>query len=141
MKKSLLTLAVAAVLLFANTGCAVMFGGSKYQAQIKAQDPNTEIWVNGRKQGIGEANMLVKRKDDLRVTLKAEGKEDNEQVFPKKLRATFAADFLTYWFFLPAIIIDFATGATYKPDDHIQGVERINTKNYRFDVKHQGSDK
>ena len=52
----MLAITMAASLIFSS--CAVMFGGSKYNAQIELSDPEAEIYINGIKRGTGNATIL-----------------------------------------------------------------------------------
>lgn len=137
--KTVIAMLVASVLF---SSCAVMFGGSKYNAQISVKDhPKAKIMINGIERGKGSATLLLPRKDNLNLTIQEEDCDDVNLVYPKELRATFALDLLTGWYlFIPALIVDFATGATYRPDLDTPNVTRLNMKTYQYQVVYTGCD-
>ena len=127
----MLAITMAASLIFSS--CAVMFGGSKYNAHIELSDPGAEIYINGMKRGTGNATILLPRKDNLNIEVQKDGCEDLNMTYPNQLRATFALNFISWG--LVGIIIDFATGATYRPDVDTPGVLRLNQKTFQYKVK------
>ena len=88
MKKSTLlitTIAIAASLLLSS--CGVMFGGSKYNANIEVKDhPKADIYANGEKIGTGQISTSFKRNQPLKIEVKQEKCEPKTKNFDNKFR-------------------------------------------------------
>lgn len=134
-RRVILTLTIGIMASFMFSNCAVIFGGSKYNAQIQSTDPEADIYLYGMKRGTGNARLLVKRQDNLNLELRKDGCEDVHLTYPNKVRATFALNLLSWG--LVGIIVDFATGATYKPDTDTPGVTQLNQKTFQYIVKYE----
>ena len=119
--------------------CAVMFGGSKYNASINT-DPEAEIYINGFKEGKGNTTVLVPRNQNLEVNLKKEGYEDVRRVYPNKLRGGTLVLTIISWFIV-GLAVDFGTGAIYKPDTATRGVVQNDGKNFVYEVEFDGERK
>ena len=115
--------------------CGVMFGGSKYQGTIIAKDhPNAEIYANGKKLGNGQASALFPRDKELVVEVKEPGCETKSQTFGKAFRTGNFILSVVSWGLL-GIIVDLATGSSYKPDHkHNPAIQKVNTKDFTFTV-------
>ena len=139
MKKKLtLFLSMGACVVLLNS-CGVMFGGSKYQAQIVAKDhANAEIYVDGQKLGNGEATGLFPRNRPLNVELKQEGCPPQTQTFNNTFRTGNFVLSLISWG-LVGVAVDLGTGASYKPD-HVNNpnIKRLSDKNFVFTVDYSG---
>ncbi len=56
MKNNLFYISGLLVISLIMQSCGVMFGGSRYNANIKVKDhPNAQIYANGEKIGTGQA--------------------------------------------------------------------------------------
>ena len=87
MNRNVFILIVATSLLF--TSCATIFGGRKYNATIKTNRPNAEIWFNNQFIGHGNGKLLVLRKDanKISIEIKERGCLDTQFFFSsRKLR-------------------------------------------------------
>jgi hypothetical protein len=134
MKKRISIVALLLSMTVLLNSCGVMFGGSKYQGTIIAKDhPNAEIFVDGKKLGNGQATALFPRNKELTVELKEPGCETKTQTFNKSFRTGNFILSVVSWG-LVGIIVDIATGASYKPDHHNPSVKKENTKDYTFTV-------
>lgn len=135
MKKSILIIALLILSSTTLTSCGVMFGGSKYQATIVAQNhPNAEIYVDGQKIGTGTATKLLMRNKPLIVTLEEEGCESQTITFDKAFRTGNFILSAVSWGIL-GMGIDLGTGAAYKPDHKGNtAIQKVNDKDYTFDL-------
>ncbi len=136
MKASALFLAVVFLFSLSLQSCGVMFGGSKFQGTVIAKDhPNAEIYVNGKKEGIGTAQDLFYRNQPLTVTIKDEGCKDEQRSFQSAFRTGNFVLSLVSWG-LVGIIIDLGTGASYKPDHRLDDeIERDDIKNFSYTIE------
>ncbi len=136
MKKSTLFLAaitMSALILF--TSCGVMFGGSRYNANIKVNDhPNAEIYANGEKIGTGEVSSSFKRNLPLKVEVKQDKCEPKTKNFDNAFRTgNFILSAISWG--LIGIAVDLGTGASYKPDHRNDAnIQRLSDKSYNFTV-------
>ena len=134
MKKRISFVALLLSMTVILNSCGVMFGGSKYQGTIIAKyHPNAEIFVDVKKLGNGQATALFPRNKELTVELKEPGCETKTQTFNKSFRTGNFILSIVSWG-LVGIIVDIATGASYKPDHHNPSVKKENTKDYTFTV-------
>ena len=136
MKKS--TLLITAITISSSillSSCGVMFGGSKYNANIKVKDhPNAEIYANGEKIGTGEVSTSFKRNQPLKVEVKQDKCEPKTKNFDNKFRTgNFILSAISWG--LIGIGVDLGTGASYKPDHkNDPAIEKLSDKNYKFTV-------
>jgi len=136
MKKStLLIMAITVSSSFLFSSCGVIFGGSKYNAQIEVKDhPNALIYANGEKIGMGEARSQFKRNQPLKIEVKQDNCEPKTKNFENKFRT---GNFIlsTISFGLIGVGVDLSTGAAYKPDHkNDTSIEKLSTKNFKFTV-------
>lgn len=136
MKKR--TLFFAAVTMSASilfTSCGVMFGGSRYNANIKVNDhPNAEIYANGEKMGMGEVTGTFKRNLPLKVEVKQDKCEPKTKNFDNAFRTgNFILSAISWG--LIGIAVDLGTGAAYKPDHrNDSSIQKLSDKTYNFTV-------
>ena len=98
MNKNVFMIMIASCFLFSS--CATIFGGRKYNAIIKTNRPNAEIWVNGEYIGVGNAVSSFERKNanKLNITLKEKGCEDSIFKFrSRKIRGFALAGAIAPW--------------------------------------------
>ncbi len=87
MNKRLFFLVVVVPIIFSS--CATIFGGRKYNAIVKTNRPNAEIWLNYQYIGHGHGNVLVARKNanKIYIEIKERGCLDTQFFFrSRKLR-------------------------------------------------------
>jgi len=135
--KNMIFFSIIFILSVVSSSCGVIIGGSKYQGTIIAKDhPDAEIFVDGKKIGVGQAQLLVPRNKELAVTLKQEGCPDQTIVHNKSFRTgIFILSALTTG--LIGVIIDTATGASYKPDHKDdKNITKLSEKNYEIQVEY-----
>lgn len=134
MKKILLFAIIIAFTVSLNS-CGVMFGGSKYAGNITVKDhPNAEIYVDGNKMGVGNANGLFSRNRPLNVEVKQDGCEPKTQTFDKTFRTGNFILSVISWGII-GIGVDLGTGAAYKPAHNSNpNIQKISDKNYNFSV-------
>ena len=136
MKKSTLlitTIAIAASLLLSS--CGVMFGGSKYNANIEVKDhPKADIYANGEKIGTGQISTSFKRNQPLKIEVKQEKCEPKTKNFDNKFRTgNFILSVLSWG--IIGIGVDLGTGAAFKPDhNNYPNIEKLSTKDFKFTV-------
>lgn len=136
MKKSslfIIAITLSSSILFSS--CGVIFGGSRYNANIIVKDhPNADIYANGQKVGTGSTIQSFKRNEPLYVEVKQDKCEPKEQTFTSAFRA---GNFLLSLFSwgLIGVAIDLGTGASYKPN-HVndKAIEKVTDKDYVFRI-------
>ena len=135
MSKRLSIVALFLAMAVTFSSCGVMFGGSRYEAKIVAKDrPNADIYVNGEKVGRGTATALYQRNQPLKVELREEGCETTTKTYNKSFRTGNFILSVISWGLL-GIIVDLATGASYKPDHrHDSSIKKVSDKTYEFEV-------
>jgi len=132
-KRTLFLTAITISILF--TSCGVMFGGSKYNANIKVKDhPDAEIYANGEKMGNGEVTGLFKRNQPLKIEVKQDGCEPKTKNFENTFRTgNFILSAISWG--IIGIGVDLGTGAAHKPDHkNDPNIEKLSDKNYSFIV-------
>ncbi|QES89705.1 hypothetical protein [Rhizosphaericola mali] len=137
MKKNLVLVVGLFGMLTLNS-CGVIFGGSKYHANIIVRDhPNADIYVNGDKIGTGSANGLYKRDKRLKVEVKQNDCPPLTKEFDRKFRT---GNFILscVGFGLIGLGVDLGTGAAYKPDDSDPNITRETTKDFTFKIDYTG---
>jgi hypothetical protein len=134
MKKISIVALLLSMTILLNS-CGVMFGGSKYNGTITVKDhPNAEIYVNGKKLGNGTATSLFPRNKVLAVEVRESGCETKTQTFNNVFRT---GNFILSAFSwgLLGILVDIATGASFKPDHKSNpSVKKESTKDFTFTV-------
>ncbi|MDN3667531.1 hypothetical protein ACFFU1_10090 [Algibacter miyuki] len=136
MKRStllVLTITILSSILFSS--CGVMFGGSKYNANIKVKDhPNAEIYANGEKIGTGEVSALFKRNQPLKIEVKQDKCQEKTKNFDNTFRTgNFILSAISFG--ITGIAVDLGTGAAFKPDHkNDPAIEKLSDKNYKFTV-------
>ena len=134
-KTTLLIMAITISSSFLLSSCGVMFGGSKYNAEIEVQNhPNAEIYANGEKIGTGQTSSSFKRNQPLKIEVKQENCESKTENFENKFRT---GNFIlsAFSFGLVGIAVDLGTGASYKPDHkNDSNIEKLSDKNYKFTI-------
>lgn len=120
---------------FLLTSCGVMFGGSHYDANIQVNEhPEAQIFANGEKIGVGQVSKSFKRNKDLQIVVKQDGCEVKSQNFEKTFRTGNFILSIVSWG-LPGLIVDLASGASYKPDHrHNDAIEKVSDKQYKFNI-------
>lgn len=112
-----------------------MFGGSRYDGSITVKDhPNTEIHVDGKKLGSGNARGLFPRSRTLVVEVKEEGCQPKTVTFDKTFRT---GNFIlsTLCWGIIGIGVDLGTGAAYKPAHNIDpSIVKLSDKSYTFTI-------
>lgn len=135
---------LCATLSLLFTSCATIVGGAKYNARVQVPDhPNAKISINGQYRGNGEVAMLVNRKESntLNVTVQEGDDEPQTTMFTgRKFRVgTLICNLLFGW--LPplpvGVIVDAATGAWWKPDEHEIGVSKVDVDNYLYTITYK----
>lgn len=134
MKKIILFVGLITITSLLSS-CGVMFGGSKYNENIKVlEHPKAEIFANGEKIGVGEVTKSFKRNNDLKIEVKQDGCEPKTQNFPNIFRTGNFILSVVSWG-IPGIVVDLASGAAYKPDHKDNNsVEKISTKEFNFNI-------
>lgn len=134
-KSSLLIIAITLSSSILFSSCGVIFGGSRYNANIIVKDhPNADIYANGQKVGTGSTIQSFKRNEPLSVEVKQDKCEPKTQNFSNAFRAgNFVLSLLTWG--LVGIAVDLGTGASYKPDHkNNSSIEKITDKDFVFNV-------
>jgi len=116
MKKLKLLFAVAIVATLFNS-CATVFGGMKTNVKVKGLPEGASVYYNGNYEGNAPCNVKVSKnslKDgNTKIQIKSEGYQDSEVTLSRKLKmGAFIGDILI---FPVGHIVDFVTGAIYKP--------------------------
>lgn len=144
MKNVLLT--IFAIVMFSN--CATIVGGSKYYAHVKVPNhPNAKIEYNGEFQGNGDATFKVKRSKANQLAIDVQDTDCKNQTVnytDRKFRGwAFAGTVIgwTGWVNFPipwGVIVDFSTGALYKPDEADPSITKTDLNNYIYKIDYTG---
>jgi hypothetical protein len=115
----------------------VIFGGSKYYANIEVNDhPKAKIYVNGAQIGTGRGMQLLPRDQNLQIRLEEEGCPTQTKTYYKTFRGGNFVLTVLSWGVIGALV-DVATGASFKPDHRNQAeVSRLNIKRFMFKVNY-----
>lgn len=121
------------LLSFAVSSCGVIFGGSRFSGSVIAKDhPKAKIYYNGTSIGQGTAIGLYPRNRPFTVELREEGCENKTITYNNTFRGgNFVLSLLTWG--LTGIIVDLASGASYKPDHRGNpAIQKMSDKNFVF---------
>lgn len=143
---------IIAFLLFAVvllSGCATIIGGSNYYAFVTVDNhPNATISYKGFTLKNERSLFKIRRGDanKLSFTVKEKNCEDQSIVFTQRsLRGWALAGSIVGWTGiyegvpLPwGIVVDFATGALWKPNINEKGVSKIDYKHYDYHLDYTG---
>lgn len=149
-----LMISIPLALIF--SGCSIIFGGSKYNAHVEViGDQDVSIIYKEQFRGKGTAKFLVKRNDADKVLIKLnkEGFEEKIYYFKTKKPRPFAvyekvSDIISVALALgssgtisiPLVtLLNFATGAYYKPDVKDQRISKINYDNFKYSLEFPGN--
>jgi len=116
MKKSIQLITFSLILLIFSS-CATIFGGMKTNVKVKGYPEGAKVFYNGNFEGNAPCNVKVSKnslKDgSTKIQIKAEGFKDSEVTMSRKMKT---GAFIGDLFIFPVgHIIDFVTGAIYKP--------------------------
>ncbi len=152
MRKILNLLILFIVVIIVN-GCATIFGGARYNAHISVVGhPNSSIYYQGEKKGNGKATFLVKRaqSDKLKITIKEAGCPDYTHKYDSKVprlgavlgtASEVAQMILSQTIVIPlGSIIDFSTGAYWKPNVLNIDINKIDYDNFKYILDYPGCD-
>lgn len=132
-------------ILFSFSRCATIIGGSKYNANVIVRNhPQASIQHNGVSYGYGIASIKLPRNkaSELTFVVKEEGCEEQTFTYSSKvIRGWALVGSLLFWTGTPPLpipyggILDFATGAVYKPDVKEPSITKndYNSFNYALD--------
>jgi hypothetical protein len=146
LKRIVLMLAMLPIL----SGCATIFGGSKYNAQVVVMNmPTADILYRGEKVGRGSAFIVVKRNDanKFSFTVQEKGCEPQKFKYTKRAFRIWAAIASLFWtaqikgtyIYIPfGLGVDFVTGAVWKPNIHQLGIVKMDSKNFKYVVNYTG---
>ena len=131
---------VAFILSFSS--CATITGTAKYEALFQVPDhPHASIMVNGNYVGKGDGTISLKRRDanKLVVTIKEDNcREETTRFTKRSFRVGAYIGNLGFTAFSPiGFIVDFATGAVYKPNEKEEGVYEIDNTRFLYTVKYK----
>jgi len=105
------------MMLIAFTSCAILFSGTKTNVKVDGTPPNASVYYNGNYEGTAPCQVKVNKKalkdGNAKIQVKAENHIDSEVTLTRKLKTgAMIGNFIT---FPVGHIIDFVTGAIYKP--------------------------
>ncbi|KAA3644304.1 MAG: SHOCT domain-containing protein [Bacteroidetes bacterium] len=138
--------AITISLLFSS--CALIVGGSKYNAIVEVVGaPDASIYYKGKNIGIGNASIRIPRNqaDKLIFAVRKDGCDEKQYVFTtRKYRGwAFAGSLITYTIILPGgvpiplgVIFDFAFSANWKPNKYETGIQKMDYKNYKYTLEY-----
>jgi len=133
------------LLLLATTSCGTLFGGARYNAHVEVVGhPNASIYYLDQKQGVGQAEFLIKRNqaNKVKIIIKEEGCPDYIHEYTSKVPRVgpilgtlseigqmIAAQTIA----IPAgSIIDLITGGYFKPDVSNPDISKIDFDNFKY---------
>ena len=147
MRRLFVALCVLLVGSVLFSSCALIIGGSRYKATVTVlNDPGAQISYKGAVRGVGIAAMELPRKnvDNLSFVVSKEGCEDQTFSYQsRKVRWGALIASVIFWSGYPVpipygAIVDFASGAVYKPDDREPGVVKNNYNSFTYLLQYTG---
>jgi hypothetical protein len=138
------------------SSCATIVGGAKYNAHVVVNNrPNAKIMYQGEFRGTGTATFKVKRSDADKFSFLVKEDNCNDQSFAytsKTFRTWAFIGTLVTWTFgikstpedvfgfpIPlGAVVDFATGALWKPNVKEKGIMKEDVKTFRYIVDYTG---
>ena len=115
--KSLQLVAIATVISFSTTSCALMFNGTRKEIPIRSMTQGSQIYVNGELKGTDVANVKLRRNSNHTIMIKKEGYKTKTIAVTKHADAGWIVfDALFNW---GAFLTDPTTGAwnNLEPDN------------------------
>jgi len=140
------TALLLAVFLLFSSSCATIVGGSQYNAYVKVDGkPNAKIYYHGRLLGTGAANLKIPRKgaNALKFKVVQEGCPEQEINFTTRGFRGWAlvGSLVTFSIITPVGIpipvgnlVDFATGAYWKPEQSHPSIRKVDYNNYHYNL-------
>jgi len=127
--------AVVVAISIGCSSCGVIFGGSRYNAQIVVKNhPDAIIKANGNEIGKGTAVGSFKRNAPLQIEITEPGCASKSQTYDTTIRGGNLALSLFTWG-LVGPIVDFVTGACFKPDHrNNKDITRTDKKNFVYTI-------
>jgi hypothetical protein len=115
--KSFIFIILLAFLMSINYSCATIFSGTATKVEVSGVQENAKVYYNGNYEGEAPLKVKVSKnslKNGADITIKKEGYED---AIIKLVRKTKVGAIIGNVLFTggTGLIIDFATGAIYKP--------------------------
>lgn len=138
------------ILIFLSPGCAVIVGGSKYNAIVKVEGGESPtIYYKGNKVGTGSAVVKIPRKDADKLVFAVKEDECEEQQFSftsRKFRGwAFVGSLFTFSIItndgIPIPVgsaVDLALGANWKPNSEEIGIQKLDYKNFQYTLDYSG---
>jgi len=157
MKRSRLSYAFVSTILIPTvlfSSCATLLGGANYNAHVVVNNnhPNAEIIYQGKTKGYGTATFKVPRGEANKFSFTVREKGCQEQTYDYKFRTFRTAAFLgtvAVWTGIgiassPVVafcgpIVDFATGAIWKPNVVEAGITQENVSTFKYLVDYNCS--
>lgn len=119
MKIKKLVTAVSAVLIL--SGCATIFSGTRAKVTVKDGNPaSAKVFMNGNFIGNAPVTFKIPKKSfgkSSTIEIKADGYKPMTITIDKRVQAGFII--LDLFTGVVELVVDFATGAIYKPDPGI----------------------
>ncbi|MBL4709941.1 MAG: SHOCT domain-containing protein [Flavobacteriales bacterium] len=146
MKKITQFVFIATLCVYLFSSCATIVGGSKYTAYVQVtNDPKANIRFNGLNIGQGSATIDIFRKDAARTSFEISKEGCPTQTFKFEKRIFRGWSLVGSFLLAPVIsgvpipiwnVVDFATGAYYKPDKGDPRIIKNNYKNYYYNLSY-----
>lgn len=99
------------------SGCATVFSGTKTKVDVSGIPESAKVYYNGNYEGVAPCTVKVSKnslKDGADITIKKEGYKDATVMLMRKTKVpAIIGDVLFTACF--GLVIDFATGAIYRP--------------------------
>jgi hypothetical protein len=132
------------------SGCATIVGGSKYNAHVIINNkPNAKIFYQGEMKGYGDATFKVSRKKANEFSVTVEEGYFAKETFDyrsRKIRGGALVGTILGWTatigvipFPGGLLLDFATGALWKPNVKEKGVTKLDYKNFKYLIEYRTS--
>jgi len=132
--------------LLLSSSCATIVGGSRYNAFVNVNGkPAAKIYYNGTLLGTGSGNLKIPRKEANSLHFKVTQDGCPEQQFNFNTRAfrgwALLGSFVTFSIITPTGIpipignvVDFATGAYWKPEQSDPAIRKVDYNNYHYNL-------
>lgn len=119
-----------------SQSCATMFSGTNYTANIRAVEPGSEIYVDGKSKGTDKVTVRYSRKKDMHIEVKNQNSTTEFDVLRTVKWGSQVANLLNWVYFIPlGTIVDAASGAIWQPEHkEIPEVVKVDDKIFNITI-------
>jgi hypothetical protein len=113
------TVLSAVIMALVLNSCATIFSGTKAGVSVKGSPETAKVYLNGNYEGTAPTKVRVSKKalknNQTSITIEKEGYLGQEVVLTRKVKVGALIGNIVFTGIVVGNVIDFATGAIYKP--------------------------